>query len=509
MPPPFFRYGGARRLALLAVFAAALLPAHAQPAAMNIDVHTRRPEFTMQGGIGASWHALSREQPLHNERYRYPIREENPRGSAYGGNPPVSDGAAWKALYRHASWLGMDWLRVEISQQMYQPSAEHFEWDNDEMQALYHILDWAEASGADVFLQQMYTGVEWNAYPGVHPMLSAPRDLKPYAEGVAALLDHLVHRKRYTCIRWFCIANEPPGGTWGYWWEAGDAAPPTLASALAAVRAALDRKGVGVPLSGPDWTDLPPLDTAAIDFDAHIGAYDIHSYQGMDAERVHTLAAWAEWAAARGKPLFLSEMGNMQLGWGADNPAPKSWDAALSNAEAIVRGIQAGVGAFNRWSFVNRGDLDGQWQLVHTWDRDRKTYAAEITAEPTAFVGYGLMTRFAAKHSSRLAQTLTEQRPDVLTTTLLSPRGHLTTFLINLGADEAPVALAYADLPEPRAFYKYQADAARAANPDYRPAPAPLGALGAEPLRETLPPRSITVLTTHHLQAGEPGVTAE
>ena len=26
----------------------------------------------------------------------------------------------------------------------------------------------------------------------------------------------LVREKRYTCIKWLCIANEPPGGTWRY-----------------------------------------------------------------------------------------------------------------------------------------------------------------------------------------------------------------------------------------------------------------------------------------------------
>jgi len=35
-----------------------------------------------------------------------------------------------------------------------------------------------------------------------------------------------------------------------------------------------------------------------------------------------------------------------------------------------VRGINAGVDGFNRWSFINRGDLDGQWQLLRTWQSE-------------------------------------------------------------------------------------------------------------------------------------------
>jgi hypothetical protein len=36
--------------------------------------------------------------------------------------------------------------------------------------------------------------------------------------------------------------------------------------------------------------------------------------------------------------------------------------------------MEAGVSAFNRWSFTNRGDLDGQWQLIRTWDMENKKY---------------------------------------------------------------------------------------------------------------------------------------
>ena len=33
-----------------------------------------------------------------------------------------------------------------------------------------------------------------------------------------------------------------------------------------------------VPLSGPDWTDLPELKPENVDFDEFIGAYDLHAY---------------------------------------------------------------------------------------------------------------------------------------------------------------------------------------------------------------------------------------
>jgi len=68
----------------------------------------------------------------------------------------------------------------------------------------------------------------------------------------------------------------------------------------------------------------------------------------------------------------------MNLGWGSDDPNQKSFDAALSNASDVIRGLRAGVDAFNRWRYTNRGNLDGQWQLVKTFDLETGKYVSDI-----------------------------------------------------------------------------------------------------------------------------------
>ena len=98
-----------------------------------------------------------------------------------------------------------------------------------------------------------------------------------------------------------------------------------LRDGLAAVRHALDLAGISVPLSGPDWTDLPELKPENVDFDEFIGAYDLHPFfAGFDwhpdggyplAIAEKRLADWCKWSAERGKPLFLSELGTMIYGW--------------------------------------------------------------------------------------------------------------------------------------------------------------------------------------------------
>jgi hypothetical protein len=121
--------------------------------AVGIAVDAGKVVHTMAGGIGASWHAIA----------------DDPRcelaGSAWGGNPPPENAAQWKQLTDYAEWLGLDWMRVEVEQRMYEPERNVFTWDSPEMRTLYHILDWCQQKRVDVFFQQQYSRVAWNSYP--------------------------------------------------------------------------------------------------------------------------------------------------------------------------------------------------------------------------------------------------------------------------------------------------------------------------------------------------------
>jgi hypothetical protein len=462
----------------------------------RIKIHSDQVRYTMAGGIGASWHAISKDSIDESPEYKWALRFKNSRGSAWGGNPPVTDTAAWAQIFKHASWLGLSWIRVELSARMYEPERNKFNWNNEEMTALYKILDWAEANGADVFLQQMWSNVKWNSFPGVQPLLSAPKSVEDFAEGIGSLLDQLLTVRKYTCIKWICITNEPPGGSWGSWWSTGEK-NALLTPALKEVRKVLDQKNLKISISGPDWTDLPVFDPAKIDFDQYIGAYDIHSYQGMDSAKQEILTQWANWANEHNKPLFLSELGDMRLGWGDTNPGPKSFKASLSNAESILRGMAAGVSAFNRWSFTNRGDLDGQWQLIRTWDILNKKYYEKIDVEPAAFYGYGIITRFCTKNS---AVVFTEPLTDslILTQTLKNQKGELTTYILNKGDKEQKIGLTISGSIKDN-FYLYSVTEEEVTKPGFRMDPVKEYLPGEN--KETiiiLPAHSICTLTNMH-----------
>lgn len=93
--------------------------------AVNVDCDTVLN--TMRGGLGASWHAMNTPMP------------DLSCGSAWGACPPAEDDRAWQQVYRHASWLGLDWNRVETNQVIYEPERGKFSFDNPDMRIVFNV----------------------------------------------------------------------------------------------------------------------------------------------------------------------------------------------------------------------------------------------------------------------------------------------------------------------------------------------------------------------------------
>ena len=206
MKPQFMSPVG---IMLLATFAVAA----ASESELTLTADFHQDIQVLRGGLGASWHAMETPIPVVGDRSH--------GGSGWGGYPPAGDDAAWRQIYRHADWLGLDFCRVEVEQRIYEPERNQFTWDSPEMKILYRILDWCERRHVDVFFQQMWGNVDWNAFPEfrgdpVKRVHSGPYSMDDFADGLAALVKHLVKTRRYTCIKWICINNEPRYD-WSWW----------------------------------------------------------------------------------------------------------------------------------------------------------------------------------------------------------------------------------------------------------------------------------------------------
>jgi hypothetical protein len=473
------------------------------PAEIRIDAAAVM--HTMAAGAGAEWDALG------PTAYRYEglidRENRNARGSAWGGNPPLEYKQAWLDLQSHARWLGLDFIRVGIAMRIYEPERGRFDWQNQEMQTLYRILDYCQQNNVDVLLTQMWSDVEWNAFAGINRLQSAPKSVDDFAQGLGVLMEHLIKTRHYTCIRWLCMVNEP-ARAWG-WWLGAEGQPLSLMPALHAVRAELDRRGIAVGLCAPDW--VLGQNTPNFDFDDKVTvAFDVHNYAYFPNIQMEKL--WAEAAHARGLPFFLSEFGD----WAGSDPftdrstsTPKSYSNQLVNAEKVIGGMNGGVDGFNRWSFTNRGDLDGQWQLVRTFDTNRWEYFPRVVPEPVPYYAYGILTRFMAKHSAVLHTE--NSNPDLVAAAVLSPKGNLTVFVMNKTQASVDVKLVIANAPPRQTLYKYQVTESAVSDAHFELNPVAQFTVGAagEAVRDTLPLMSITAYSTYKLMNSDPGINSD
>lgn len=486
---------------------------------VKIHVSAAEPVRAMRGGIGASFHTISTTLPGAKPN------GSSWSGSAWGGNPGAGDDEHWDELFKHAEWLGMNWCRVELEQHMYEPERRRFSWDNSEMQVLYRVLDWAERRAVDVFLQQMWSNVAWNAYPGnaedpVRRLRSAPYSIPEWAYGIGELVDHLMRVKGYTCIRWVSVANEPGHDNFS-WWQDSDMKSVPFSPSLKAVREEFDRRGLVVPISGPDRTDLPELIPTEVDFDNYVGAYDLHSYNAVfdsmpgeynltEAER--RMSQWAEWAHARNKPFFISEFGTMAYGRGHTDAGPACYQSGLKNASLVVRGINAGADGFNRWSFTNRGDLDGQWQLVRTWDAGRDKLLDTFAPQPNSYYLFAMLSRYLPKYAEVLASRVDapylEEDRKLVAAALRTPKGNLTLILVNENHCAAEVNMELNGLSAIVRLHRYAITKDDEDKCDVALSPQSSIDVSAV-LSDRIEPISIVVYSTYSLNSSDSGLIVE
>jgi hypothetical protein len=474
----------------------------------EIRIDVASVKHRMAGGAGAEWDAIGPTAFSYKDLL---VRENrDSRGSTWGGNPPLEYTQAWNDLQDHARWLGLNFIRVGIDMRMYEPERGKFDWQNDEMKTLYRIPDFCQENYADVFLTQMWGDVDWNAFPGTSRLTSAPKSAGDFAQGLATLMEYLIKTRNYTCIRWLCIANEP-GMSWG-WWLGADGKPASLMPALHAVRAELDKRGISVGLAGPDWSPMDQSQNSP-DFDFNdraVAAFDAHNYGYFPNTRLQKL--WADMAHARGIPFFQSEFGD----WAGGDPfsdhrtsSPISYANQLFNAEKLIEGMNVGVDGFNRWSFTNRGDLDGQHQLVRTFDTNSWQYFHRVVPVPVPYFSYGILTRFMAKHSAVLQTE--SSNSDLAVAALRSPRGNFTVYILNKSDANAGVRLVFTHLQLPRTLYKYQVTESGVNDPHYEMNPGgPFKVTAIEPaIEDHLARQSITVYSTYKMMSADPGIMSD
>ena len=279
----------------------------------------------------------------------------------------------------------------------------------------------------------------------------AAADNAAYAERfVAPLLRHVVKDLGLASVRLFNPVNEPmeygvyqtPAG--------GPDVYRHYVDMYRQMRAALDRAGVPrerVGLVGGDtYTHrtlfLPEQMARGIDIDPFVDAYSVHFYslrfdhlppsEGSWTRPIGDLmqdtARQVEYCRERKKRLLAAEMGTFYYGWRMNDPAGvASPDATLTVAEGVVRGMNAGLGAFGFWSFMNPNDIDG-WFAVVGLDAQRK-----LVRSRHPWGTYALLSRYARPGSRVYPLSLSPGRnlSPLHGTALVAPSGEKTLLLVH------------------------------------------------------------------------------
>ena len=192
---------------------------------------------------------------------------------------------------------------------------------------------------------------------------------------------------------------------------------------------------------------------------------------------------------------------------------PGSYESVLKDAELVVRRLNAGVDGFNRWSFLNRGDLDGQWKFIETWDCKTGKLLKEFTPHPNTYFALGLLSRFTAKHSAVLACKVEGGRiaewPRVFATMLRSPKGNLTLAVVNDAPASQNVSIELRGLTKNTRLHRYAVSEADRDRADLKIEPQaefPLSPTSAA-FRDRVAPMSVTIYSTYKLAHSDNGVT--
>jgi len=409
----------------------------------------------MAAGFGTNTYAMLDSVPVvHDNNCNY----RSWGGSAWGATPLASDTKSWDKIFTYMDWLGMDYTRLNIEHRMFEPAKSKYSFDNLEMQVLYKQLDYFEKNNVIVHLQEMYPNAKWLAHKELQNdalgiIKSGPADLEAWSDGIIALLKHLVKVKKYTCIKYFGVANEPHHG-WSWWKNPDGVTSQSIIPALEILQKKIAKEKLNIPLTGPEemfyhWEALQKQQS----FSPYIGAFTYHEYMTIidwwdsnsGKDWYPTLKSFTEplkkavqIAHQQNKPFFFSEHGTMHFGLLKDARGPSTFDAMMKDVEFAIRFSNVGVDGFSRWSLLNRGNLDGQWGFIETFDRSKMELleAEKYTPKENTFYGYGMLMRYTYKKSLVIKNTIKAAPDDSIShihaAAFLSPsKKEATIYIIN------------------------------------------------------------------------------
>jgi len=299
-------------------------PRAAEPVRLDATVEVHATEVLVDGflGVGVEWSA-------------YPWWD-------------VSD-EDWQKIFRRLEFMRLPLTRVMLDAFWYCQGFDAqgepiYTWDTAFMEKLYRLLDWCQRNNTVVMIG------EWGRPNGRD--LDLATDDPRWTRIIADFVEHMIHRKGYTCLKYYNIINEPHGSWTGVTWNEWYAAITGLQREFKR-RGLLDKITIAAPDGDRSFT------TRCLRYEALrelTGIYDEHWYLlALEVERglpeLYTREQLRQiHRRDPGKRLILGEVG-LADGKTEKDQQPnvyKFW-YGVSMADAAIQMIRGGMSGFIAW----------------------------------------------------------------------------------------------------------------------------------------------------------------
>jgi hypothetical protein len=298
-------------------------------------------------------------------------------------------------------------------------------FDNDEMKALYRVLDYCEKNNIIVILG------EWgqpykvhDTYLNLQNSFTGANDQK-WIDLIVQNLHHLLKVKNYTCIKYYNLVNEPNGdwattdGDWQQWKEGIEMLHQSIK------KAGLDSK---ISIIGPDATSFnngkskyKGLDWAkqtALQIPNLVSAYDVHDYPSKESIRsgefqktFGDLVRFTD--SVHRKPFILGELGIKGEPSSKEHLKDKfssvdsqlsvyDYDYGVDMADALIQSMNSGFDAVIAWDLDDamhtkndEGDKHQlkRWGMFNILGKELTDNADDENLRPW-FYTWSIMTRY-------------------------------------------------------------------------------------------------------------------
>lgn len=392
----------------------------------SVDLRPAESTHELELGIGFNWMDYFGMGGLYARSPRYPLSDP-----VY---PDLADEASWSALFRELDELRPGVIRFGLPPDPHVDADGGLITDTVHLSRLERLAQWAARAGSTIILDTFTLPTRFEA-PRPSVAVERPMEWRQMAaldnralarEFTAPLLKHIKVDRGMVAVRYFNPVNEPM--LYGVYRTALDGPDQYVhyVDMYRELREALDEVGLpetsvgllGVDCVGPSTFPLAEMVARGVDINPFIAAYSIHFYylrfdylpQYPSAAKTQTIqdavddqvARLVRYCRARGRPLFVTEIGTFYYGWRDGDPSgPARLEAVLTVAESVIRGLNVGLDGFAFWTLMNPNTIDGHWSTIHA--------------------AGGRVTRVGYRHSVFGALTRLV-RPGATVTPLVAPR---------------------------------------------------------------------------------------